>query len=354
MSGSRFTVGRGDAGGRIGRLMGLGVALAWACLCLPGSASAQDVGPDGEESVCMTSLFSLACGSSAGATGHLSTAVGAGARADSDLAVAAGSQALAAGEGGTAVGVTAYAEGSYTAAFGMGSRATGENSVALGSASVANEANTVSIGGGNLSPLRRIVNMADGVGATDAATVGQMNAANAANLASANGYTDGREAAIRSDMAAGDAATLASANGYTDGREAAIRTEMTAGDAATLNAANVYADAGDARTLSSANLYADQQFDRLETALNGRFREVEVRMDQVTAMSAAFAAMAGNSAGAGTGARNRLVVGAGNYGGETALSVGYSRAVSERTAFNAGVSFTGSEVMSGGSFGFAW
>ena len=28
--------------------------------------------------------------------------------------------------------------------------------------------------------------------------------------------------------------------------------------------------------------------------------------------------------------------------------------VSNRTAFNAGVSFTGGEVMSGGSFGFAW
>lgn len=211
--------------------------------------------------------------------------------------------------------------------------------MALGTGSIAYENYTVSIGDGDNGLFRRIVNMADGVGDNDAATVGQMNAANAATLAGANAYTDGREAAIRTDMAAGDAETLADANAYTDGREALIRSDMAAGDA---------------RTLSSANLYTDQQFGRLETAMNGRFRAVEVRMDQVTAMSAAFAAMAGNDAGAGSGARSRLVVGVGNYGSETALSVGYSRVISERTAFNAGVSFTGDEVMSGGSFGFAW
>lgn len=72
------------------------------------------------------------------------------------------------------------------------------------------------------------------------------------------------------------------------------------------------------------------------------------------AIGAAFSSMAGNSAVAGTGASNRLVVGVGAYGGETALSVGYARSISRRTAINAGVSFTGGELMSGGSCGFAW
>lgn len=360
-------------------LSAAGLVIVGACLSLPGSVNAQDVGPDGEPSMCEASRSSLACGNSATATGYLSTGIGAATHADADHTVAVGSSAAATGASGIAVGVAAWAEGSSSVALGMASRATGEESVALGAGSIAEEARTVSLGGG-LAGLRRIVNMADGVGDSDGATVGQMAAANAATLADANGYTDGREAAIRDDMVAGDAETLADANAYTDGREAlirsdmaagdaevfeaateytderetVIRTDMAAGDAATLSAANTYADLGDARTLSSANLYTDQQFGRLETVMNGRFREVEVRMDQVTAMSAAFAAMSGNSAGSGTGSRNRLVVGVGNYGSETALSVGYSRAISDRTAFNAGVSFTGGEVMSGGSFGFAW
>ena len=56
-----------------------------------------------------------------------------------------------------------------------------------------------------------------------------------------------------------------------------------------------------------------------------------------------------------TGAQNRLVVGVGGYGGEGALSVGYSRTITPQTAFNIGVSATsGGDAMGGGSFGFAW
>lgn len=346
-------------------------------LGLPGVALAQDVGPNPTPATCYESGANFACGSLSRATGNDSTVVGA--------------LATATQRGTAALGWNAHATGLNSTALGSRATASGEAAVALGTGSIANENYTVSVGDRDNGLLRRIVNMADGVGDSDAATVGQMNAADAATLADANAYTDGREAAIRTDMAAGDAATLASANLYTDGREALIRSDMAAGDAATLADANAYTDgretairsdmaagdaatladanaytdgrealirsdmaAGDARTLSSANFYTDQQFGRLETAMNGRFRAVEVRMDQVTAMSAAFAAMAGNDAGAGSGARSRLVVGVGNYGSETALSVGYSRVISERTAFNAGVSFTGGEVMSGGSFGFAW
>jgi hypothetical protein len=78
-------------------------------------------------------------------------------------------------------------------------------------------------------------------------------------------------------------------------------------------------------------------------------------MRRMGAMSAAFAVMAGNTAGQGTGARNRLVVGVGGYGGEGALSIGYSRTITPQTAFNIGVSATtDGAAMGGGSFGFAW
>ena len=47
--------------------------------------------------------------------------------------------------------------------------------MAIGSGSIANVANTVSVG--TTTARRRIVNLANGVGAHDAVTVGQLNAA---------------------------------------------------------------------------------------------------------------------------------------------------------------------------------
>jgi autotransporter adhesin len=240
-----------------------------------------------------------------------------------------------------AVGAYSTASGDFSVAVGFDARATGESSVALGYGSRADRDQTISVGAAGFE--RQITHVAAGTEATDAVNLGQMEAADAETLAAANAYTDTRETAIRGDMAAGDAATLTAANARAD-----------AGDIATLASARSYADAGDVRTLAAANLYTDNRIGGIETTMNARFRDIDVRMDQVAAMSAAFSAMAGNDAGAGSGAANRVVVGVGAYGGETALSVGYARAISERTAFNAGVSFTGGEVMSGGSFGFAW
>lgn len=89
------------------------------------------------------------------------------------------------GDDSTATGYASRAEGLGSAAIGGHSVAIGLNSTALGAYAVANEDNTVSVGNDGSTPglggafTRRIVNMADGIIATDAATVGQMNAANA-------------------------------------------------------------------------------------------------------------------------------------------------------------------------------
>lgn len=266
---------------------------------------------------------------------------------------------VACGQGSTATGASGTA-------LGGASLATADYSVALGAWSVADEAYTVSVGGdpilGGDYISRRIVNVADGVNDSDASTVGQMNAGDAATLAAANGYADAGDARTLTDANAyadaGDVQTLAAAGAYSDAGDAATLATATAradaGDTRTLATANAYADAGDVRTLASANGYTDQQVARLETTFDSRFRDVDNRLDQVAAMGAAFASMSGNTAGAGTGARNRLVLGIGGFGDETAMSVGYSREISRRTAISAGISFTGGEVMSGGSFGFAW
>ena len=75
----------------------------------------------------------------------------------------------------TAVGQGSEATAKGATAIGQGAKATGENAVAIGTGSVADEAHTVSVGSqGN---ERRITNVAAGKNPTDAANVGQINAA---------------------------------------------------------------------------------------------------------------------------------------------------------------------------------
>ncbi|WP_196485485.1 YadA family autotransporter adhesin, partial [Burkholderia cepacia] len=112
-------------------------------------------------------------------TGNGNVAVGSGAvvadGANNGTAVGAGSNVGA--TGGTAIGQGSKASGEGSTAIGQGSSvASGAgNSVAIGQGSVATEANTVSFGSeGN---ERRLVNVADGINATDAATKGQLDRA---------------------------------------------------------------------------------------------------------------------------------------------------------------------------------
>ncbi|WP_233445024.1 YadA-like family protein [Paraburkholderia caribensis] len=87
-------------------------------------------------------------------------------------------QAQASGNNSIALGGDAFANADNSIAIGTGARAMAANSVALGVGSTTNAANTVSVG--TVTAQRRIVNMADGVGDSDAATVGQMNQSDAA------------------------------------------------------------------------------------------------------------------------------------------------------------------------------
>ncbi|WP_322071633.1 YadA family autotransporter adhesin [Paraburkholderia bannensis] len=80
--------------------------------------------------------------------------------------------ASATGTNSVAAGGGAIASGTNSTAIGDTAKATGNNSVALGANSVADQDNTVSVGSqGN---ERRITNVANGVNATDAVNVGQL------------------------------------------------------------------------------------------------------------------------------------------------------------------------------------
>ncbi|AOI74958.1 YadA-like family protein [Burkholderia sp. NRF60-BP8] len=98
-------------------------------------------------------------------TGTGNTAAGSGANIGSGAnnATVIGSNASATQDSGTAIG--------------SGAKSTAEGAVAIGAGSVANEANTVSFGNGTDDGNRRIVNIADGINATDAASKGQLDRA---------------------------------------------------------------------------------------------------------------------------------------------------------------------------------
>ncbi|MGU2418228.1 ESPR-type extended signal peptide-containing protein [Burkholderia cenocepacia] len=118
-----------------------------------------------------------AIGQGSTASGSNSSAVGQGAVASGNNGSAVGQGAVASGENGTALGQGAIASGKDSTALGQGASATGSGSVAIGQGSVASEANTVSFGNGTEEGNRRLVNIADGINASDAATKGQLDRA---------------------------------------------------------------------------------------------------------------------------------------------------------------------------------
>nr|WP_256859766.1 YadA-like family protein [Burkholderia cenocepacia] len=118
-----------------------------------------------------------AIGQGSTASGSNSSAVGQGAVASGNNGSAVGQGAVASGENGTALGQGSVASGKDSTALGQGASATGSGSVAIGQGSVATEANTVSFGNGTAEGNRRLVNIADGINASDAATKGQLDRA---------------------------------------------------------------------------------------------------------------------------------------------------------------------------------
>ena len=79
--------------------------------------------------------------------------------------------------GATAIGAASRVAAVNATTIGARATATAANSVAIGYGSVASQANTVSVG--TVGGERRVVNVAAGMGATDAVNVSQLNAATA-------------------------------------------------------------------------------------------------------------------------------------------------------------------------------
>ncbi|WP_346683089.1 YadA-like family protein [Megasphaera stantonii] len=136
---------------------------------------------------------SIQLGNQARAAGQNSIAFGAGARVtgenteesiltrDKNNGVAIGYSATAAGLNTTVLGAAAKAQGDNATALGQGTLVTADNSVALGAGSCVtaddirdSDTNGV-VSVGKSDGERRIINVADGVNDSDAATVGQIS-----------------------------------------------------------------------------------------------------------------------------------------------------------------------------------
>jgi autotransporter adhesin len=161
-----------------------------------------------------TGFISTAIGTGSEATGGGSSAIGLGSRASGNDSAAYGEFSNASGPSSIAMGLFSKASASDSmamgkssvtnanaaVALGAGAKATKKKAVALGADSVANDANTVSIGSNSLK--RRIVNLAPGVAANDAATVGQLQLA-MASVAAAQGRSASAVPVISSEADGG-------------------------------------------------------------------------------------------------------------------------------------------------------
>jgi autotransporter adhesin len=266
-------------------------------IAVDGSGSASVQANSGDvaigNSATTGGAMGTAIGGSSFAAGPNDTALGGNAKvnADGSTAVGANTVIAATATNAVAVGESASVTAPSGTAIGQGSSVTAANAVALGQGSVADVANTVSVG--SATNQRQITNVAAGVNTTDAANVGQVNTA--------------------------------------------------------LAAAKTYTDVNAQQTLSTANAYTNSQLGNVQNHINDQFQQVDKRINEDGAMSAASTQMAINAAGA-TG-NGRLAAGVGEQSGRSAISVGYAAPLGNRMHVSVGATASGSQTSVGAGFG---
>ena len=192
--------------------------------------------------------------------------------------------------------------------------AVGANAVAMGDGAVASGASSTAIGQGASAT------------AANAVALGQGSVADRANTVSVG--SEGNERQV-TNVAAGTAATDAVNKGQLDRG---------------ITTANSYTD-------SRVQAVADS-FDVFKGEVDGRLRHMDRRIDRQGAMSAAMLNMATSAAGIRT--QNRVGVGIGFQGGESAMSLGYQRAISDRATVTLGGAFSSDDASVGVGAGFGW
>ncbi len=194
----------------------------------------------------------------------------------------------------------AAASGSDSLTVGNAAAAEGESSTALGNNSQAKGNNSVALGNGSVADRDNSV------------TVGlQGNERQVTNVAAGTQDTDAVNVAQLNQR-------MASVNSYADTRVQAL----------------------------------SDSFDMFKGEVDQRFINQDRRIDRQGAMSAAMMNMATSTAGIRT--ENRVGVGVGYQNGESALSVGYQRAISDRATITIGGAFSSNDRAIGARRGFGW
>src|SRR3546814_19400339 len=106
------------------------------------------------------------------------------------------------------------------------------------------------------------------------------------------------------------------------------------------------------RSPTSVFSQCNSELDTVREDVDRRFRDQDRRIDKLAAMSGAYAGMAMNTAG--LAGANRIGVGVGGQNGESALAVGYQRAIGNRASIPIGAAFGGRESSAVGGGRFSW
>ena len=237
-----------------------------------------------------TGQNSIAIGVNTVVTGHNSTAIGAGHQVSGNASGTFGDPNIVTGNGSYVIGNDNTIGGDNTFVLGNNISTTAQNAVVLGNDSSSDRDNTVSVGSD--SNQRQIVHVAAGTADTDAVNVAQMKQSSSDTVTSANSYTDTKFSYLESSL-----------------KDYSLQTER-------------------------------------------RFQEVDKRFDRQGAMSAAMMNMALSTNG--LRGQNRVGVGAGLQGQESAIAVGYQRVVNENTSFSISGATTKDESSGGVGVGFSW
>ncbi|MBH1556804.1 YadA-like family protein [Stenotrophomonas maltophilia] len=189
-----------------------GVYMQWAIVTSGNYADAQVSGAD-----------VLALGSRVKIYGTESTGLGNYAETSGGYATALGHDAKAYGGHGTAVGRSAYTSGFAATALGQDARATAQNAIAIGSGARAANSESVAIGAnavtyesrtvsvGKRGEERRITNVGEGRGGTDAVNVNQLAAVESTANTARSVANSAQTTANTANRSANDALAKASA-----------------------------------------------------------------------------------------------------------------------------------------------
>ena len=314
---------------------------------------------DGSDDAQADKLGGVAAGRNAAAAGFGDVAIGEDARAnsgpDGSGAVSIGPRSSATGGGTTAVGDQATAQDRGSAAFGQGatardtSLAAGMGSAATGHVSTAVGPNAQASGRASSAFGNNAQAQQDNATAVGSATVAQRNgtAVGAGSAAGVNGTALGvnANATHTNSVAIG-------ANTRTTGSN-----QVAMGYRQVTQVADGRVAQGSTDAVNGGQLWNLQQsLDDRWVQIDRRLERTDKRVDGVCAMGQAQSQVAMSASAINK--RNRLAMGAGHCGGQTALSLGYVRDLTtpggSPSAFSIGVSSTGSQTSIGVGWAIGW